>query len=282
VISFVKNTFVTLVSIISFILCSEIPNQMILVEGGYLVQEDSTPYDQNLEDALVGIMLDDFFLGKYQVTVGEFKEFIDATEYVTAAKQFGAAYVFDGRDWVQRTGICWQNVGFAQTYRHPVVCVCWWDIVEYCNWRSLKEGLQPCYSIVEDSIVCDFNATGYRMPTREEWEFAVRDAAETIPDVDDFPSYAPVGSSPPNELGLHDMGSRIYEWCWDSASGNPCIVGHFWSDFHRPTNQHPDSETQDAVQQVDENADTSPPQAGISVHCGFRLARTADTGTLGV
>ena len=133
----------------------------------------------------------------------------------------------------------------------PVYQVSWYNTVEYCNRRSMQEGLTPCYSYggygnnIDDwrsdwassytnhtMINCNWNANGYRLPTEMEWMFAARGGNHTHDytysgsnDLDPvgwymensppLPGTNPVGTKSPNELGLYDMSGNVWEWVWD-------------------------------------------------------------------
>ncbi len=113
----------------------------------------------------------------------------------------------------------------------PVNQVNWYDVIEFCNRLSKKEGLQPCYhKDASDAWQCDARADGYRLPSEAEWEYACRAGTQTRYSFGDDESqlgdYAwfgknwedgayPVGQKKPNPWGLYDMHGNVWEWAQD-------------------------------------------------------------------
>jgi formylglycine-generating enzyme required for sulfatase activity len=110
----------------------------------------------------------------------------------------------------------------------PVERIRWTDAVKYCNARSLKDGLKPCYN--PETWECDFTTDGYRLPTEAEWEYACRagSADEHFfkggeSQLDLYTWYRnnsaekvhAVGTKKPNAFGLFDMYGNVSEWCND-------------------------------------------------------------------
>ncbi|MCR9198593.1 MAG: formylglycine-generating enzyme family protein [Planctomycetaceae bacterium] len=178
-----------------------------------------------------------FLLGRYEVTVGQFRRFVEATGYRTQVERTGTganSLNLQTGGIQQQPATSWHSPGFAQTDNHPVVCVSWGDATAFCEWMTAQTG-QIC-----------------RLPTEAEWEYACRggnaarystgdapaslqgyanvrdsafltlqpEATAAAPWTDGAQRTAAVGSYRANAWGLHDMHGNVGEWCSDWFDAN--------------------------------------------------------------
>lgn len=189
--------------------------EMVFVKGGLFVMGDTCCYENR--HPLREIILDNFYIGKYEVTYQEFARFIEETGYITDAEKGEGSTILVGEEWRMLPEINWRHDSkgeLQQEVNAPVIHVSWYDAVAFCNWLQEKEG------------------KGYRLPTEAEWEYAAR-GGKTLPhnrfsgadrieeagwyldNTDVEKGVEAVGRKAPNSLGIYDMTGNVWEWCSD-------------------------------------------------------------------
>ncbi len=207
------------------------PDNMVLIPGGTFQMGSS---ENDREKPVHSVTISSFYMGKFEVTVAEFRAFIEDKNYQTDAEREGCSYGYEGTTWKSIKGRNWRHdpEGNPAPDDQPVINVSWNDVTEYCKWMAQKTGLL------------------YRLPTEAEWEYAAGNGTKhnkyswgdgdpvgkkggnvadkslktKIPDwpfgyfktySDGYSFTAPIGSFDPNTLGLYDMAGNVWEWCSD-------------------------------------------------------------------
>ena len=202
--------------------------EMIAIKGNcFLMGSPTNEPERYPNERQHKVCVDDFQLGKTEVTKGQFSAFVNATRYQTEAEKADGCYGWTGTEWKKDKKINWRNPGFKQNDDHPVACVSWNDALAYIDWLNRESG------------------NNYRLPSEAQWEYAARAGTTTPFYTGDCIStrqanYAgtvdynncgaktgvykaqtlPVGSYPANPWGLMDMAGNVWEWtCSDYDEG---------------------------------------------------------------
>ena len=166
-----------------------------------------------------------FFLQAMEVTCGQFEQFLNDPDCPAEQKP---------EKW---PGEKWPGTDINPPEAYPAQMVRWNDAVQFCNWLSRREDLQPCYQRKEDpdapwhSWQSIPGTNGYRLPMEEEWEYSCRAGTTTRFSHGNSeellarygvckPSgMARCGMKLPNGWGLHDMHGNVSEWCQTTSRG---------------------------------------------------------------
>ncbi|MCE3608013.1 formylglycine-generating enzyme family protein [Massilia sp. P8910] len=230
---------------------------MVAIKGGTFAMGGATPgpdKDYPTDQPVHDVRVAGFQMAKYEVTVGQFREFVEATGHQTQKE----CWKFASTEWGMDMGPgAWNTPAYAPTDYHPVMCVTWKDATAYAAWLSAKTG-KP-----------------YRLPSEAEWEYAARAGSKTdypfgddasqvcrhanIRDIsgskaiaaiigragkkpaicDDGAEFTSVvGMYEPNAFGLYDMIGNVGEYVADcehlNYEGAPADGSAWTTDCHRP------------------------------------------------
>ncbi len=140
-----------------------------------------------------------FYIQNTEVTIGQWKKFIEKTRFKTQAERDGFAWVKSHKVYnlLKKKGYYWNNPGYKITDNYPVTMITWEDVQEFIKWLNSIEKFK------------------YRLPTEAEWEYACRAGTTT-----NFSN----GAFTYGDMNYENEFNKVMDdagWYWYNSDGHP-------------------------------------------------------------
>jgi formylglycine-generating enzyme required for sulfatase activity len=161
--------------------------QMVLVPAGKFTRGSNLGDD---EKPVRQIYLNAFYMDKYEVTVGQYARYLEATDMEEPPD--------------------WNIMNQPQHQRRPVVNVSWEDAVNYCKWKGKRLPTEAEWEKAARGTDGRIYPWGNEAPTRLHANYGRKDW-------NDHHALAPVGSfeAGKSPYGIYDMAGNAWEWVFD-------------------------------------------------------------------
>jgi formylglycine-generating enzyme required for sulfatase activity len=201
---------------------------MVYIPEGKFIM--GTTKGEEKELPLHCVYLDGYWIGKYPVTVAQFRVFIQETNYITDSEKGEGSWIEEGGK--IRYDVSWDKPNFKQEDNHPVICISWNDANAYIKWLSQKIGIDFCLPTeaqwekaargtdqrtypwgnqIPDGSLANFADSNYRI------RFG-RERRNSDPRVNDgYAQTSPVNAYPKGQspYGIFDMAGNTIDWLYD-------------------------------------------------------------------
>lgn len=158
---------------------------MVRVEGGTFEMGSNNEAD---EKPVHTVTVGSFSIGKYEVTVAEYRAYCTATgRKMPVAPPWG---------WFDN---------------HPITLISWTEASDYCDWLTDKTG--KLYRLPTEAE-WEYAARGGNKSKNTRYSGSQNVEAVAWYDAQGLGS-KPVGTKQPNELGIYDMSGNVFEFCSD-------------------------------------------------------------------
>lgn len=228
------------------------PTMVVMPVGSFLMgSPDGETGRRNNEGPQFRVRIDyGFALGETEITVAQFRRFVDATGHRTRAERARRSTIYDdgSGSMRERRGINWRHGEYGDDAddNSPVVHIAWEDATEYVAW--LAQGTGKPYRLPSEAEfeyalragtstrypwgdqppaqpMANVSTHGDRSPARRTWSNAFAGTG------DGWFGIAPVRSFPANGFGLYDLEGNVGEWvedCWHSSYLRAPADGQAW------------------------------------------------------